>query len=275
MVERSSKSQLKDLARVLGENDMSVLKLIRMCRYLTTRQVSRLYFSDSPSGEAALKAAHRCLKKLKGYALLETLDRRIGGIRGGSGSFIWRLSSSGEHFLRLADKSSKPRRRLIDPSPQFTKHLLAVSECYVRITEICAAEKVKLSELLFEPDCWRPYNKGGEVATLRPDLFVATVCGGYEDRWFFELDLDTESPVRIMDKCRRYQQYYQSGLEQKQYGVFPLVVFVVPDTARKESIAQSIQKEFSKLPRIFGVILPDELGALIVRGACTATGGCK
>jgi len=44
------------------------------------------------------------------------------------------------------------------------------------------------------------------------------------------------------------------------------VVWIVPDTARKESLVTHIRAEFEKLPRIFIVITPDELEKLIRQG---------
>lgn len=102
---------------------------------------------------------------------------------------------------------------------------------------------------------------------MKPDLFAITLCDSYEDRWFFEIDLATESPIKIIEKCQRYHQYYRSGLEQKQYGVFPLVVWIVPDGARKESITTHIRTEFAKLPKIFAVITTDELETLLRQNA--------
>ncbi len=125
----------------------------------------------------------------------------------------------------------------------------------------------ELVDVKNEPDNWRPYNRGGKLVTLKPDLFVITNCDAYEDRWFIEIDLATESPVRIIQKSHRYHYYYRSGLEQKQHGVFPLVVFIVPDAERKNSLTQHIKTEFSKWPQIIAVITPDELEKMMRQGA--------
>ncbi|MFV0529139.1 MAG: replication-relaxation family protein [Lachnospiraceae bacterium] len=267
MPERVSKKRLEELSRILGDRDKAILNSIREYRYLYTDQLQRLHFTESANPAAALRAANRNLKKLREMDLIAPLDRRVGGIVSGSGSLIWKLEAAGEHFLRLLSDHAHPRRKHFEPSTYFLAHTLAVSECFVRITEICSGRSVKLTEVRNEPDNWRPYNSGGKIVLLKPDLFAVTVCGGYEDRWFFEIDLSTESPVRIIEKCRRYHKYYQSNLEQKQFGVFPLVVWIVPDAARKLNLTRHIQSEFAKLPNIFTVITPDELEALIRQGA--------
>ena len=267
MPERISRRKLEELESTLSDRDKSILNLIHDYRYLTTEHIHRLCFTKSATAKAGLRAASRNLKKLKDLKLLGSLDRRVGGIFSGSGSYIWRLDAAGDHLLRMMDVANRPRRKSFEPSVYFLAHTLAVSECYVRLTEIC--KDIKLTEAQNEPNSWRPYNSGGKMVTFKPDLFAVTLSGSYEDRWFIEIDMATESPAKIIEKCRRYHKYYLSGLEQKQYGVFPLVVWVVPDTNRKLSIIRHIQDEFSKLPNVFTVITPDELEALIQCGAGT------
>lgn len=75
-----------------------------------------------------------------------------------------------------------------------------------------------------EPECWREYSEYGSQLSLKPDLYAATVSGEYEDRYFIEVDLDTESAPKVIEKCERYHKYYWSGLEQEENGVFPLTV---------------------------------------------------
>jgi hypothetical protein len=93
--------------------------------------------------------------------------------------------------------------------------------------------------------------------------------GNYEDIWFIEVDLATESPNKVIDKCRRYVFYAQTGIEQKQYGVFPLVVWLVYNINRKNKLQQYLAEcrdipEASK--NIFTVIMPDEFDTLISSG---------
>ena len=197
-MDRTSKKQLEELNHILGDRDRDILSTIREYRYLTTDQVRRLHFTESATSAAALRAASRNLKKLKEMNLINSFNQRVGGAGSGSGSFIWKLEAAGEHLLRLISDHAHPRRKHFEPSTYFLAHTLAVSECFVRITQVCRGRSVKLAEVRNEPDNWRPYNSGGRIMLLKPDLFAITVCGGYEDRWFFEIDLSTESPVRIM-----------------------------------------------------------------------------
>ena len=273
MAIRISRKRLEEIAPTLTDRDHEVLSSIRRCRYITTGQVGRLHFTGSAATRSMLKAAMRNLNKLKALGLIDSLERRIGGVRAGSGSLVWRLESGGEQLLRMTDGEAFPHRKRFVPSVYFLAHTLAVTECSVQLMEICKHSGMKLMEVKNEPDCWRSYNGGGRIVSLKPDLFAVTRCGGYEDRWFFEIDLATESPVKVIEKCRRYMAYYRGGLEQKQHDVFPLVVWIVPDEAREVGIRQHIQTEFSKLPHIFEVITPEKLENLICQGADQMEGG--
>lgn len=266
MENRISQKRLMEIAPTLSERDGYILTAVRQCRYLTTKQIRRLYFTEAVNPTAGLTATHRNLKKLKGLGLVDTLERRIGGVRAGSGGLIWYLTDGGERLLRLGDKGAASRKRSFEPSPHFLAHTLAVSECFIQLTEICAGKDPQLAAAELEPDCWRSYNHKGTMTALRPDMFAITFCGEYEDRWFIELDLKTEAPVTVVEKCRRYHDYYRSGLEQKQHGIFPLVVWIVPDDSRKESLITHIREAFQKQAKIFIVITPEELEPLIRQG---------
>ena len=263
---RISLKRLREIAPTMSMRDKDVLAAVRHCRYLTTKQIQRLYFTDAATPTAGLRVANRNMNKLKDLGMVDALARRIGGVRAGSGSLIWYLTQAGERLLRLDDDGAHAIKRFFEPSPHFLAHTLAVSECYVQITEICDGHKLKLVSAELETDCWRPFSHKGSQTSLKPDLFAVTRCDDYEDRWSFEVDLKTEAPVTVVEKCRRYHQYYRSGLEQKQHNVFPLTVWVVPDMARKDSITEHIRTEFTHSPKLFIVITPDELESLIRQG---------
>jgi hypothetical protein len=272
MPDKFFQKRLEEIAPTLSKRDKVVLSSVRRFRYLTTKQIQQLHFTDASTPAARLKATNRNLNKLQELGLTEALARRIGGVRAGSGSRIWYVTDGGERLLRIGSSSAHPRKRFFEPSPHFLEHTLAVAECYLQFTKICTGHNMKLVDAEMEPGCWRPYNHKGRIITLKPDMFAVTDCGDFEDRWFIEIDLDTQAPISIVEKCQRYHDYYRSGLEQKQHEIFPLVVWIVPDIARKESLIRHIRDEFRKLPKIFIVITPDELKPLIRQGA-EHTGG--
>ena len=71
---------------------------------------------------------------------------------------------------------------------------------------------------------------------LRPDLYLAIGVGDYEYRYFIEVDRGTEHLPAIVRKAQLYDRYYRSGKEQHNDGLFPTVLFVVPDRIRLHSI---------------------------------------
>ncbi|TGY84463.1 hypothetical protein E5329_29275, partial [Petralouisia muris] len=191
--QRVSKRQLTETDSRLGERDRQLLAAVQQYRYLMTGQIGRLLFTDAANPSAGLRAASRSLKKLSEFGLVDSLSRRIGGVRAGSGSYVWHLTHAGERLLRLHDGKSSPMRRHYEPSPYFLAHTLAVAETAIRLTEICREHEPQITALQLEPECWRAYSSAGVSCSLKPDLYAATATEEYEDRYFIEVDLDTES----------------------------------------------------------------------------------
>lgn len=185
-------------------------------------------------------------------------------MRGGSSSLIWHLTEPGERLLHLNDDEKHPRKRFEEPSPLFLEHTLAVAECAVQLTCICRnSEDLNLVSVDSEPSCWRPYRDGGRTVFLKPDLFAVTTYEKYEDRWFIEMDLGTESTAQVVEKCQSYRRYFYTGIEQKRNEVFPLVVWIVPDANRKATLRQRIREALPPQPKMFLVITPDELEKML------------
>lgn len=264
--QRVSKRQLAETDSRLGERDRQLLAAVQQYRYLMTGQIQRLLFTDAANPSAGLRAASRSLKKLSEFGLVDSLSRRIGGVRAGSGSFIWHLTHADERLLRLHDGKSSPMRRHYEPSPYFLAHTLAVAETAIRLIEICREHEPQITALQLEPECWRAYSSAGVSYSLKPDLYAATATEEYEDRYFIEVDLDTESPAKIIDKCEKYHAYYRSGLEQEASEMFPLTVWIVPSDSRKEKLIRHLRKTFDKQAKLFAVITCDELEHLVLEG---------
>lgn len=69
--------------------------------------------------------------------------------------------------------------------------------------------------------------------------------------------------TQILDKCNAYLRYYYTGIEQKATEMFPLVVWLVKDTDRKEKMKAFLRENLKDQPRMFLVITPDELEKMI------------
>ncbi|MBQ9321350.1 MAG: replication-relaxation family protein [Eubacterium sp.] len=267
---RLGKRQLLEFIDRLGERDFEILISLRHAKYLMTGQIQRLHIPDASTPAAAMRAAAKNMNKLKGYGLVRTFNRRIGGIRAGSASYVWHLTEAGYRLLDLKERAytTDRSRRHLEPSFIHMKHTIAIAECYVQLVEISRkAKNLVLNTVEWEPDCWRPYRDNGHDLQMKPDLFVVTYNGGYEDRWFIEMDLNTEALPVVIDKCARYHQYFRTGIEQRQNEVFPITVWIVPDENRKQKIIDGLAERFINAPKLFVVITPDEFEHLIRHGA--------
>lgn len=271
---RISRARLMEISGRLGEKDKSILVSFFTCRFLTTKQIKRLHFKGASSPSAAMRSANRTAKKLESLGLITALERRIGGVRAGSGSYVWTLTMAGVKLLGINNLAPQNtgRKQPYEPTSRFLLHTLAIAEVYIQLTEICEAHHMELSKVEFEPLCWRTYpGPGGVAAVLKPDLYVVLTSGDYEDHYFFEIDMETEAPSRIVRKCWQYVSYYKSGAQQRQAKVFPLVVWLSCGDKRGDSLRCHIQSELGNFNNIFLSTTPDKLEGL-VRGGPQVTG---
>lgn len=277
-IRRFTRSEVVGLLGRLSERDKALLHSLQDYRYLLTGQIERLYFHKLGSSRARRRTTNRSLQKLEGLGLTASLERRIGGVRAGSSSFVWTLTPIGHRLLDLVDDTaSKARKRSYEPTYTFLQHTLAVAEVAIQLTEHAMRGRIGLLERQVEADGRRAFtNTGGSVSALVPDLYVVTtpVTKGksgsspadYEDHWFIEIDLATESPAVVVRKCELYLAYLRSGEEQKRSGVFPLVVWVVPDSKRQTTLVDHITKNLPDDTGLFSVITLGQLTNLVLTG---------
>lgn len=262
-----TKTDLRVIEFKLTDRDKEILRTLRNTKCLFTYQIRRVFFTDSVNTSASARATNRTLKRLKDLGLLDTLvDRRIGGVRAGSASYIWYLTEQGHRLLDLDVKypGRLKRTRFSEPADSTLSHRLAVNECFVQLMEIekeSAGFKVK--EVLFEPKNWQSFEYDHKPEILKPDLFTITSHNGYEYRFFIEIDLSSESIDTVLNKCIRYHRYLSSGIEQELHGVFPIVLFIVRDEKRRTKIEEAIRTHLYNHPSIFIVIRADEFVSLM------------
>ena len=268
---RTGRRELEVIGKSLGERDLAILRSVADHRFLTTSQIARLHFSNNQSSLPALRSANRTLARLKEQHLLSNLERRIGGVRAGSGSFVWTLGNTGARILNHGDqqRTTQSRYREYEPTSTFLEHHLAVAEVHLSLKAIStgSASAVMLSDLQLEPKCWRSYlGQAGEMQWLKPDLVATTTTLDFEDHWFLEVDRGTEPPSRIVRKCHQYQKYRSTGIEQRRIGVFPAVVWIVPSVVRIQSLQAHLKEIGLATDGLFWIITLDQLGNLIERG---------
>jgi hypothetical protein len=218
---------------------------------MSGRQLERLHFGIEHHATAltAARTCRRVLERLVNDRLLVRLDRRVGGVRAGSASFVYGLGPVGQRVLGL----DGPRRRFREPTATFVTHTLAISELVVTLTLGERGGEFELLELQAEPACWRSLS----LQQLRPDLFVSLGAGDYEYRYFIEIDLGTESLPRLIAKCETYETYYRTGAEQENHGVFPHVLWIMHDEQRTVKLRDAIRRSRSLTPELFVVTTND------------------
>ncbi|MBW4077749.1 MAG: hypothetical protein HIU84_04415 [Acidobacteria bacterium] len=258
-----------ELASRLGERDWEIITTVRSFKYLTTRQISRQHFGLSTDEGLIPRHANHALARLRELGLLTNLERRIGGVRAGSGGHVWQITDLARRLLGdHLNESDNGRIRVFEPSTTFLEHTLAVAEVVISLQEVANGAEIKLAHLQVEPECWRSYlGPSGETRWLKPDLAVVTESGGFEDHWFMEVDRATEPPNRVIKKCRQYEEYRRSDREQAKHGVFPAVVWVVPNVRRRDQIRERLASEVANADWLFTVVTPSDLGALVVAGS--------
>jgi hypothetical protein len=162
----------------------------------------------------------------------------------------------------------RQRRRIVEPSTTFLTHTLAVAQTHVELVQAARMAQLELVRVDVEPGCWRRYiGPGGAREVLKPDLYVVTGSGKFEDCWFVEVDRGTESPAALIRKCRAYERYWRSGREQAAHGTFPLVVWAAPDEARAQRIERVIKGTRSLKRDLFRVTTAAGLVELLAGGA--------
>jgi Replication-relaxation len=262
---RVSRGQGERIGRSLSDRDRAVLASVQAHRFLTTAQIERFHFAAHSNSQAAARICRRVLQRLHQLRVLEHLDRRVGGVRAGSASYVWRVGLLGDRLLRLqlADQS---RGRRKEPSLRHLEHCLAIADAHLMLRDLAAAGRIELLRVETEPRCWRPMDSS-RTSVLKPDLCAVTASGEFEDHWFCEIDRATESLPTLLRKCTQYEQYRLTGREQQTHGVFPLVVWIVPDEARADKLRQAIAASRTLDTGLYRLCTPGSFAGLVTGGA--------
>ena len=254
--------RLAQLEQSLSPRDHRILDLLLGHRYLTTPQLERFCFADHTSAASGARTARRVLRRLARDGLIAPLTRRIGGVRAGSASYVWQLASGGARLV-----AGKTGYRTHEPSLRFLGHCLAVADAHLVVLDLQRDGQVLDVSVQLEPVCWRTFTGvGGERRLLQPDLFVRTTTPDYEDRWFIEVDLGTESLPTLLGKCAQYEAYRPRAQEQSASAVFTLVVVQLLDAERRDRLASRIARSLSLTPALYQLVTPEEFGRLIAGG---------
>jgi hypothetical protein len=225
------------------------------------RQLRRLQYRPTDN---ARRMARLDLANLVEHRVLARLERRIGGQRSGSEGFVYALDVAGQ---RLTSGPGAKLRYPWTPGNHHLRHALAVSELYVAIRETEAHSDIRMERFDAEPRSWRFYRgPGGSSSVLKPDAYLIMASSGYDDSWFIEMDRSTEPLTVITAKARAYCRYWQSGREQSREGVFPTVLWVVPDDQRRTAVINALASIPAEHWQLFRVITFDRAAEAICSG---------
>lgn len=261
-----TRGRLDRVTEGLTARDWAILEALATVQVLTTAQVARLVFTgDSP--ETALRLARRHLARLRQSGLVRRFEDRARDRRVGAPGYVHALTAAGLRLSGGQHAVGLRQRKAWRPSYAFLTHRLALSELYVQLVLQERAGGPSLREYRAEADSWRRYSgPAGVPLRLQPDALVRLGIGDTEVSWFVEVDLDTETrPSTIQAKCQAYRTYELSGQEQRQYGVFPGVVFIVPNEKRARQIAAVIARQPPDGRELFEVVTEDQALALLSR----------
>ena len=252
--------RLAELEASLSSRDLMVLWTLGRVRLATGGQLARLEFHD-----VSLRQARAGLASLTERRLLARLCRTVGGVRAGSAGYVYCLDVAGQRLLR---RHHERTHRPWTTGMAFVAHTLAVTELYVRLIEAQRAGELRVMDFVTEPASWRTFHgPGGARSVLKPDARVHVLVGGFEDRWFVEVDRGTEATTTVARTCDRYRQYWASGQEQAIAGVFPRVLWLVPDEHRREQLLDVVGRQPADAGVLFAVGLFDAAIQRISEGA--------
>jgi hypothetical protein len=239
-VSRLATSRLLAVDAQLTERERDLVTVLGRLRLMSQAQLAAVLGPASADASPVSRSrdVRRVLARLTGLGVLARLERRVGGLRAGSSGYVYYLGPVGQRLVAYWDGRGLIRGRFRpEPGERYMAHRLAVSQLYV---DLHAGERRGELELLAfeaEPACWRTSldSLGGQTV-LKPDAFVRIGLGAYEDRYFVEVDLGTESRSVIYRKLDAYLDYFHTGQEQAEHGVFPRVVILTNSDRRQAAL---------------------------------------
>ena len=227
------------------------------------RQIQALHFANLAS-TSARRTTKRVVARLRALRVLGSLKQRVGGVRAGSHGLVHFVDVAGDRILR--NRSGREARRIYEPSARFLNHRLAIADAHIALIIADRGGEIDLVESAVEPAAWRTFTAiGATRRTLKPDLYAETATADdLVHAWFIEIDLGTEHIPTLLTKCREYEAYRQTGIEQDRHGSFPLVVWSIthPDPAkaerRRQALASAITADPALTSALFRIVAPEE-----------------
>lgn len=265
-------ARLVALADGLPLRDRQIIETIARLSLVSGGQLVDLFFESISNPSTRSRRARRSLGRLVEQRVLDRLERRQGGVGGGSSAWVYALGPAGRRMVAYWAGEGLPRsRKPYEPSAMWTAHTLAVSDLYVRLREVERAGRVELLAYDAEPACWRRFARlGGTVGVLKPDAYLRLGVGEFEDSFFIEMDLGSERRGQLTRQHHAYREYFRAGVEQTKTGVFPGVLWIVPD-AQRVALLSDIHRGLPEQTRRLFTVVTSELALGVLGGLTTDT----
>ena len=263
-------SRVEAIRSQLSDKQRLVIVDVDKLGIVSGKQLQLLHYGPSAAGG---RLTRKHLGQLIRWQVLIRMGRTIGGERAGSAGYVYSLGPAGQR-LEYPDRSRYVPRWT--PRPGYLRHALAVSELYVSLRQMERSGSVEILAYDTEPRCWRRYfGPGGAPSVLKPDSLAIVGLGDFEYRYFIEIDCGTEHRPQIIQKAKAYVRYFQSGREQAETGIFPFVIWSVPDEQRADLLIDALTSLPAEHWQLFMVTTADQAADRIAGGHSEAISNPK
>lgn len=265
---RLTMARLRRLAEQLPARYTAVLPHLDRARVLTGNHLDQLMAEPGTSEQTTARVRRRIMGRLCDLGIVDTLERRIGGVRAGSAGHVYTLTTAGHKLLALlgGEQPSQRVRHSSAPGTLFLAHALAISEIYVHLIQASRGQDFRVATFVTEPHSWWPQ---GDGTFLRPDAYTLLATSTHQDCWWLEIDQGTESITRIRDKCRTYIDFLASGGVGPD-DALPRILFTTPDPYRAEVIAKEITKMIASDTDLMASTTHEDAARLVIGELHTA-----
>ena len=184
----------------------------------------------------------RSASRLLAARYLHRVGRRSTGVSIGASPIVYQLGVKGWAFCNMPGAYQR--------STAVNEHSLGVADVFVALSEAHRAGHIEL-------DSEKQFLLEYEVGAVRADVWAefAIPSRGGSVAYYLEIDLGSERPIRIEEKCAGYWQAYTTSPDD----YWPYVVFVVPDERRKREVERVLRSLPSEQQELFRVFLFAEL----------------
>ena len=237
----------------LTPREQATIKALGTLHVATAQQLASIVFGDA-SRPTSLRLVHRHIARLDRAGLIRSYPNPLPTHRVGRRDQVHVLSARGLRTTGKPTGLGLGQRRSWHPSAAKLEHWLAIGDLYAQLNESSRNGSLTIRSFAVEGDARRLYpDEAGRTRSLQPDAYASVQVGDTVLSWFIEIDRGTENPHRIAQKCRAYREYELSDIEYQRHGVFPGVLFIVPDQQRLQAVSRVLTQQPADARGLFWV----------------------